>query len=61
MDKSNSTDESRHQDDEHSETGEPGHEAPAPITIDTTDPVVDKMVNARRTGRFTPTLRPASG
>ena len=44
MDKSNSTDESRHQGDEHSETGEPGHEAPAPITIDTTDPVIDKMV-----------------
>ena len=44
MDKSNSTDETRHQDDEHSQTGEPPHEAPAPITIDTADPVIDKVV-----------------
>ncbi len=44
MDKSNSTDESQHQGDEHSQTGEPPHEAPAPITIDTADPVIDKMV-----------------
>ena len=44
MDKSNSTDESRHQGDEHSQTGELPHEAPAPITIDTADPVIDKVV-----------------
>ena len=44
MDKSNSTDESQHQGDEHSPTGEPPHEAPAPITIDTADPVIDKVV-----------------
>ena len=44
MDKSNSTDETRHQDDKHSETGEPPHEAPAPITIDTSDPVIDEVV-----------------
>ena len=44
MDKSNSTDESQHQGDEHSQTGEPPHEAPAPITIDTADPVIDKVV-----------------
>jgi hypothetical protein len=47
MDKSNSTDESRHQDDEHSETGEPPHEGPAPITIDTADPVIASVQQAR--------------
>ena len=44
MDKSNSTDESQYQCDEHSPTDEPPHEAPAPITIDTADPVIDKVV-----------------
>ena len=44
MDKSNLTDESQYQGDDHSPTGEPPHEAPAPITIDTADPVIDKVV-----------------
>ena len=44
MDKSNSTDESQHQGDEDSQTGERPYEAPAPITIDTADPVIDKVV-----------------
>ncbi len=44
MDKSDSTDESRHRDAEHSETGELPHEAHAPITIDTADPVIDEVV-----------------
>jgi hypothetical protein len=44
MDKSNSTDEFRHQDGERSQTGEPPHAAPAPITIDTADPVIDKVI-----------------
>ena len=44
MAKSVSIDESRHHGDEHSQTGEPPHEAPARITIDTTDPVIDKVV-----------------
>ena len=44
MDKSNSTDESQYQGDEHSPTGELPHEVPAPITIDTADPVIDKVV-----------------
>ncbi len=45
MDKSNSTDESQHQGDEDSQTGELPHEVPAPITIDTADPVIDKVVD----------------
>ncbi len=44
MDKSNSTDESQHQDDEHSETRERPLEASAPITIDTADSVIDRVV-----------------
>ena len=44
MDKPNSTDGSLHQGDEDSQTGELPHEFPAPITIDTADPVTDKVV-----------------
>ncbi len=43
MDKSNSTDES-HRVDEHSQAGKLPDEDPAPITIDTADPVIDKVV-----------------
>ena len=44
MDKSNSTDECQHQGDEDSQTGDFPHEVPEPITIDTADPVIDKVV-----------------
>jgi hypothetical protein len=45
MDKSNSTNESQHESDDHSRTGEPPHEAPAPIAVDSSDPVIDKLVD----------------
>ncbi len=44
MDKSDSTDESRQNGDKRSQTGEPPDEAPARMTIDTTDPVIDEVV-----------------
>ena len=45
MDKSDSTDESRQKSDEHSQRGEPPHEAPAPLAIDTSDTSIDKVVD----------------
>ena len=43
MDKSNSTGES-HWGDEHSQVGKLSDEDPAPITIDTADPIIDEVV-----------------
>lgn len=54
MDKSDSTDEPRHHDSEHSETAEPPHEAPARMTIDTTNPVIDKVVEHLSDRRLQP-------